>query len=421
MKDEMSGRGSVGETKRRLVGVGWSSAVDAGHAGAEAGSAALSALGSGRKPRWALAFCGGRHDPETFLAALRQGLGDIPVAGGSAAGCITNASLGCTGFECAVAVFGADLARPRFILETGLDADMEEVGFRLGRRLAREATPGAVTLLFLDALRFAGPPPQPHVVGLLLDGMHAALGNTAPVLIGGGTITDHQFRGGYIFDGNGVCRNAALAIVLPPGIRARTDFSHGCAPISGFHEITRAEGIVIHELDGRPALEVLGSLGLKPALLPLHVGLGRKTGDPYGPDMESVFVNRLIRSVDPEIRSVSLFEADFKRGDWVQVMARGNADMLAATQDSTDRLLQDADMVRPFFALYVDCAGRAASFCGSEAEEAAIVQAALGDSVPLLGCYTGMQIASIAGRAQSLNRSGVLTLLTSHENLHPRS
>ncbi|WP_045217205.1 FIST signal transduction protein [Desulfonatronovibrio magnus] len=420
MKDEIVGRGSVGETTQRLVGVGWSSAVDAGQAGTEAGSAALSTLGSSRKPGWALAFCGGRHDPETFLAALRQELGDIPVAGGSAAGCITNASLGYTGFECAVAVFGTDLARPRFILETGLDDKMKEVGTRLGRRLAREATPGAVTLLFLDALRFAGPPPQPHVVSLLLDGMHAALESTAPVLIGAGTITDHQFRGGYIFDGNGVCRHAALAIVLPPGISACTDLSHGCAPISGFHEITRAEGIVIHELDGRPTLEVLGSLGLKPALLPLHVGLSRKIGDPYGPDMESVFVNRLILSVDPETRSVSLFEADLKRGDWVQVMARGNADMLAATHDATDRLIQKADTVRPFFALYVDCAGRAASFCGSEAEEAAIVQATLGDSVPLLGCYTGVQIASITGRGQSLNRAGVLTLLSAHENPHPR-
>ncbi|HSK39119.1 MAG TPA: FIST N-terminal domain-containing protein, partial [Arenibaculum sp.] len=38
---------------------------------------------------WILAFCGGKHDPSAFLRGLRDGVGSIPVVGGSAPGVIT--------------------------------------------------------------------------------------------------------------------------------------------------------------------------------------------------------------------------------------------------------------------------------------------------------------------------------------------
>lgn len=420
MMREICHDGEVRESVQPLVAVGWSSAADSGKAGAAVGFMAAAGLGAGRVPGWALAFCAGRHDPKTFLAALRQGLGNIPVAGGAAAGCMANDLLGDTGFECAAAVFAADLPRPRFVLETGLDCDEQEAGFRLGRRLKKLGLSAEVTLLFYDLLRTPGPPPNLHVGSLLLDGVHAALDGAAPTLIGGGTIADHHFQDSYIFDGLGVRRHAALAVTLPPGIRARTVISHGCAPVSGFYEITRANGTEILELNNRPALEALASLGLKPAMLPLHVGLGRKIGDPYGPDREASFVNRLIISVDPAARSVTLFEADFARGDWVQVMARSNAGMLSATSRAADRLLQETGPGRPLLALYADCAGRAASFCGSDAEEAAIVQASLRESVPLLGFYAGVEVAPLMGRSRPLNRAGALTLLSLHQDRQPR-
>ena len=57
---------------------------------------------------------------------------------------------------------------------------------------------------------------------------------------------------------------------------------------------------------------------------------------------------------------------------------------------------------KPFFALYIDCAGRASAYCGSDGEEAAEVQRVLGREIPLLGIYCGVEIA----RGVSLETGG---------------
>ena len=57
----------------------------------------------GGRPGWAIAFCGGKHDPRAFLGELKRELGDIPIVGGSAAGAITRGGASYSGIEAAVA------------------------------------------------------------------------------------------------------------------------------------------------------------------------------------------------------------------------------------------------------------------------------------------------------------------------------
>src|SRR3954467_11742943 len=66
---------------------------------------------------WAMAFCGGKHDPHAFLAELRAVLGEIPIVGGSAAGVITREGASYSGIETAVACFIGGQPRP-FIAAT---------------------------------------------------------------------------------------------------------------------------------------------------------------------------------------------------------------------------------------------------------------------------------------------------------------
>jgi small ligand-binding sensory domain FIST len=66
---------------------------------------------------------------------------------------------------------------------------------------------------------------------------------------------------------------------------------------------------------------------------------------------------------------------------------------------------------KPAFALYIDCAGRAARF-GTERDDAVMVQKAVGDRVPLLGIYSGVEIAPIRGRPRTLDWTGVFCLFS---------
>ncbi len=65
----------------------------------------------------------------------------------------------------------------------------------------------------------------------------------------------------------------------------------------------------------------------------------------------------------------------------------------------------------PFFALYFDCAGRNARFSDTLEEEASEIVAALNrHQIPLLGFYSGVEVAPLLGRSRGLDWTGVLTV-----------
>ena len=65
--------------------------------------------------------------------------------------------------------------------------------------------------------------------------------------------------------------------------------------------------------------------------------------------------------------------------------------------------------------IYIDCAGRGSARSGAPVEEAELVQRGLHAAVPLLGFYSGVEIAPFAGgRSRPLDWTGVLTVLRRH-------
>ena len=84
--------------------------------------------------------------------------------------------------------------------------------------------------------------------------------------------------------------------------------------------------------------------------------------------------------------------------------------MLESVQQQTEALLDAQSATKPFFAFYIDCAGRTCAFSGAEVEEASLIQARLAPEIPLLGFYSGVEIAPLMGRSRPLDWTGVLTL-----------
>ena len=190
---------------------------------------------------------------------------------------------------------------------------------------------------------------------------------------------------------------------------------HGCKPAGGYHTITKAEREVILEIDGKPALDAIADL-LGPDSdkswedYPLFVTLGVNKGDKFGPFKEEEYANRLVMAVDKERRALVMFENDLRAGFDVQLMRRSiDFDYIRRrAQDVLDRV---GDR-RPFFALYIDCAARASAYCGTEREEAEEVQRIIGVKMPLLGMYSGVEIAKVGNDMQALDWTGVLCIFS---------
>ncbi|HQC73657.1 MAG TPA: FIST N-terminal domain-containing protein [Candidatus Competibacteraceae bacterium] len=401
------------------VVLGQAQHADAYTVARQAAVAALQQLPVGTSPGWALVICGGQHAPEELLRGFRAALGSIPLVGGCAAGLITATGVSMSGHACGLLLFSADLAPLTLRVVDGLDQDEAAAGRQLGAMLAGLPDPGPV-LLFYDSVK-SSEPLDVHICSRLLDGLYTGLDDTsAPVLLGAGMLDDLRFSSSYIFDGQNVRRHAALAVVLPSQLHAHIAITHGCYPVSDFLEITAIDGARVLELDGQPALALVAArLGTSREALAarqplLSLTLGEKHGDPFAPFNDRQYVNRLVMAADLRSDALILFEADFQRGSRVQLMLYDPARMFESARQQTTALLAALGKREPLFGLYIDCAGRSTAFSGLHDDETAPIRQQVATRCPLLGFYSGVEIAPILDRARPLDWTGVLALFTVH-------
>ena len=400
------------------AGTGFDDSRDSFEAGKRSAAAAMAGLGEAESSL-IIAFCSGRCDPQACFDGIRSEVSDAPVIGGSAIGVITGADLGYGGHEVGVAALPCDL-RVYTAAAGGLAQGEREVGVQLGRQIAaRRNAQEKMALLFYESVR-TPPPPAPvlNVSSYLLDGFEEGMGHDPTSIVGAGLVADYDYSVGKVFCGGTVEDQHAVAGLISGEISAHTTVLHGCQPISDYHTITRIEGPVLYEIDGRPALgvidDLLGSGDWRQRLPLLLVTLGVNHGEKYGPYDEGSYVNRLIVGIVPEEQAIVLFEADFENGTEFQFMRRNGQLM----EESADRGCREAmaclekEGLDPFFGLYIDCAGRTSAFSGAEREEAAIVQEIIGERIPLLGFYSGVEIAPLLGKSRGLDWTGVLVVLS---------
>lgn len=365
-----------------------------------------------------MAFCGGKLDPFAVRAALAQQIGPVPIVGGSAAGAISRIGSGYSGFELGLIAFEPPSV-PLVLVTYDLLTGEQSAGEELGARVRQVAAAKNVVLLLFDSVASAKPP-RLHYASSLLDGFNRGLADVPVHLLGGGLLTDMNLSDAWVYDGGGVSKHAAVALVFPSCIAATTTILHGCRPVSAFMEITRIDGAEVFELDGRPALAVLEDIlglplgGERGREISLMATLGQKRGDPFAPYDENAYVNRLILHANADAGSLVLFEPDFALGTRVQIMSRDNSLMLESVRRGVALLATAADDPGALMALYVDCAGRASVRSGAAIEEASLVLSGLNPRLPVMGFYSGVEIAPFSALgSRPLDWTGVLTILRS--------
>jgi hypothetical protein len=398
-------------------GVGFSDATDSLDAGRRAAEKAMGNA-SAERSDFTVAFCGGNHDPINFLKAVREVTGEGTLIGGTSVGVITNERAGYGGYEAGVSVVSSNTIRFDAVSVGGLSDGEAVAGERLGRLLARKSTDDSRAILLLyDSVKNATPL-SVNLASHLIKGMELGLGSTHAPVLGGGMLRDYQWSGSHVFAGDMAMTQHAVGVLISGNCSVHHAISHGCEPASDYHTITKIDGPVVRELDGRPALDVIEDIiGAGAARdwqqYSLLVTLGANHGkDPYGDFDENQYVSRLIAAANPTDGSVVLFESDFGLGEKVQVMRRSNEHMLSSARAISSDLLHRVDDTSPFLALYIDCAGRTSGFCGAGEEEGSIIRDTIGSRMPLLGCYSGVEIAPFLGGSRALDWTGVLIVLS---------
>jgi hypothetical protein len=424
------------------AGVGYSENPDSDLAGVEAATAAMTGAGIERADL-VLLFATAKHDEARLLRAVRAIVGDsAKIVGGGAVGVITNDRLGFEGCQVGVAVLASDAIVVRTFVESGLDAGANsenDVGRRLGARIrgglvrgapplelptrSHPASPGSSALPDDDSSLFimyesvksslAGGPLL-NMATPFLEGVGAELGTWPPV-IGLGLHGDPRWRPGAQYFDDRLETQSAVAVLLSGAVRMSTMTANALMPMSTYREVTAADGPAVLEIDGRPALEVIEELvgsDLRWQDYPLAITLGVNGGDKFGDFREEDYANYLCVAVDRERRALVMSDTYLRAGTQVQLMRRQTN--FAELHQKARLLVERAGPRKPFFALYIDCAGRQSTYLGTNSEDAAEIQRAIGADIPLFGVYSGSEIARVGGVVQRLNHAGILAVFTEH-------
>jgi small ligand-binding sensory domain FIST len=265
-----------------------------------------------------------------------------------------------------------------------LEAVMAPDGYAIRGLDDTSLTPGRALVLLPDPFSFP--------VDALLEHLRD---NHPDVAVAGGLASAARGPGGnrLVLDAS-VHDDGAVGVLLDAGQSVTTVVSQGCRPVGDPFVVTRAEGQMIYELAGRPALERLEELvgALSPAdreLLRSGVHVGRVIDERKEAFSRGDFLIRNVLGADREVGAIAVGDV-VEVGSTVQFQVRD-----AASADEDLRLLL-ADRQAPG-ALVFTCNGRGTHLFGRPDHDASVVTEATGAATA--GMFCAGELGPVGGQS----------------------
>ncbi len=189
--------------------------------------------------------------------------------------------------------------------------------------------------------------------------------------------------------------------------------TQSCQPLGEPFQVTRSQGNVIFEMEGRPAydifLEQITQLHFEDNREVFHrLFLGLPIVSFQTEFTRSRYLVRNIMGVNPR-KGVLACASQVEQGDYVTFAVR---DPLRAKQDlilMLEDLQHRADGRKPLFGLYFNCCARGVSLYGSSGEDTALLREYF-PGLPIIGFFTFGEIAPLDYVNHLHHYSGILTL-----------
>ncbi len=359
--------------------------------GQELGRALSEKLGGTPDACWL--FCA----PETGLRDLLQGINEASGAR-TLIGCTTDGEIRDAGVRTGSAVLGG-IRSDHIDFTVAIAEHIGEDSERAGREIAL-GLPRSVRYIQLlsDGLTGNG--------SAMLRGIASVLGSHIPV--SGGTAGDSgRFVRTWQLANGRVLTDAAVAIGFSGDFRVGTGLGSGWAPIGLAKTVTRAEGNILYELNGEPALEVYERfLGHHAAKLPqvgveypLMIAGIRAASRDYptihkdcpeiadNPDESGLNLLRATMSVNRRDGSIT-FAGDIAEGATVYLTC-GDRDAIQEAAGAAAQLaLEGLGNGRPAMIFCFSCMARKIVLGRHTGEELERIRAAVGKPIPMIGFYT---------------------------------
>jgi hypothetical protein len=241
------------------AGVGMSQHHNPNVAGREAAEQALQKAGVS-KPDFVFMFGSIGYDQPSLLRAVRETTGGAPLTGCSAEGTIGGDDADESNFSVVVTAISSDELQWTNGLATGLSGDSRAVGQQVAEDLLPHLSADTIGLfIFPDGMSAV----LDTFFTANFDDFRAGLEGNLPSerflpLWGGGAGNDFNVEEPtYQYCNDEVVSDGVSYALLSGKAQAGWAMSHSLIPIGSERIVTRGQGNVIYEIDGKPATEVL--------------------------------------------------------------------------------------------------------------------------------------------------------------------
>ena len=387
------------------AGVGQSPRQATAEAVTEAAGRALASAGIARADL-AMIFFTADHAAQQreLVSSLIHAVGTDCVVGCSSAGVLTGEGEieGSGGIAVLVVEAEEIIGRP-FLFEP-LRGNESNLGASFGDFLAKTQDQDSLMILLPDT--YNGNPQS------LLSAMASKAG-FCPV-IGAGATESGTAGATFQLCGDKIASNSIAGAYLSGDFDLHIGITQGCQPISAPMTITKAEGNLIHEIDGRPAIEVFAKLlkgplaeDVRRALMVLFVGL------PASREENSVaagkYMVRNIVGLDAEKGILGVAD-HVTEGEAMIFTMRDGQRAREDLQQMLHRQIEKLNGKKPGFGVYFNCCARGNSLYGIADIDSAYIRQASGD-FPLIGMFGGYELAPLGNANHLFAYTGVLALI----------
>jgi small ligand-binding sensory domain FIST len=230
----------------------------------------------------------------------------------------------------------------------------------------------------------------------------AVVAEMGPIPVLGGVSSARTLDGGAaLFCGEEVKSEGAVGVAFE-GVDVRAAVSQGAAPVGPEMTITAAEGHMIRELAGRPALTALrDAVAGLPERERDKVAQGLLLGivvDSGKPEFErGDFLVRGLLGADPDTGALAV-GAQVETGQVVRLHVRDADSADSDLRDVLDRARLSLAGVAPAGALLFSCNGRGRGMFGAPDHDALAADAGL-VGAPVAGFFAAGEIGPVGGRA----------------------
>lgn len=357
----------------------------------------------GEPPKALVVYLTVNHDQQAFLQGLSDILGAEPaLIGCSIQGIIGRGLVREEGYGAGVLALGGDSIHVTQATVRNIASTPYESGVALGQALEMPSgTRSKLTLVLYDAVE--GVDIEPFLAGI-----HSS--NQCPMF--GGAAAHAYFYSNvqdtFQYAGTEVLQNSAVALSIAGDFTMAYEICHGCAPVGVEMTVTRAEGNVLYELDGRRASDVWEEICGDIRGRGTNQSTALAIGVPSSPNTAEYLV-RGAYLVDKHSGGVSLGPA-IAAGTKIMLHHRTLEDVQAGAAAMAQRLKRQLQGKRVRAMLGYECGARTLPFLGMEGtlQENLMLQTELDQDAEWLTAVVWGELFPTAGRPGFHNYSHTL-------------